>query len=154
MEKKPEIFTLEMYGVKNEIKLEYASYNCNGTLALQLFCKPDEYEMGYYSQFGRMMEDPYQSPYGVATVNLPESEMLDLCEQFVDENNMPGIGKWLQENNIAKPSGHIAFSGYCTYQSYRFNVPEKALEKIKSARMEKGFIPPKEENTRSCIHKR
>lgn len=143
-----------MYGVKNEIKLEYASYNCNGTLALQLFCKPDEDEMGYYSQFGRMMKDPYQSPYGVATVNLPESEMLDLSEQFVDENNMPGIGKWLQENNIAKPSGHIAFSGYCSYQSYRFNVPEEALEKIRSARMEKGFIPVKEENAHSRAHKR
>lgn len=143
-----------MFGVKNEVKLEYASYNCNGTLALQMFCKPDEYEMGYYSQFGRMANDPYQVPYGVATVNLPESEMLGIGEQFVDENNLPGIGRWLQENNIAKPTGHIAFSGYCSYQSYRFNVPEEALEKIRSARMERGSIPQAESNARSCAHKR
>jgi hypothetical protein len=136
MEKGKDVFDIEMFGVTNEIKIEYGSYNCNGTLALQMFCKPDEDELGYYAQFGRSMEDPYQSPYGIATVNLPESEMLPVNEQFVDENNLPGIGKWLQENNIAKPTGQMAFSGYCCYQAYRFNAPEEALKKIEATRNE------------------
>ena len=136
MENGKDIFELEMYGSKFEVKIEYGSYNCNGTLALQLFTKPDEDEMGYYSQFGRMAKDPYQSPYGIATVNLPDSEYLSVNEQFVDENNLPGIGKWLQDKGIAEPTGLSARSGYCQYQAYRFKVPEEALEKIRTARAE------------------
>ena len=136
MENGKDIFELEMYGTRHEVKIEYASYNCNGTLALQLFTKPDEDEMGYYSQFGRMAKDPYQSPYGIATVNLPESELLSINEQFVDENNLPGIGKWLKDKGIAEPTGLTARSGYCQYQAYRFKVPEEALEKIRTARAE------------------
>lgn len=136
MENGKDIFELEMYGSKFEVKIEYAAYNCNGTLALQLFCKPNEDEMGYYSQFGRMAKDPYQSPYGIATVNLPESEVLALNEQFVDENNLPGIGKWLKDKGIAEPVGIEAQSGYCKYPAYRFKVPEEALEKIRTARAE------------------
>ena len=136
MENGKDIFELEMYGIRHEVKIEYASYNCNGTLALQLFTKPDEDEMGYYSQFGRMAKDPYQSPYGIATVNLPDSEYLSVNEQFVDENNLPGIGKWLKDKGIAEPTGLTARSGYCQYQAYRFKVPEEALEKIRTARAE------------------
>lgn len=135
MENGTDIFELEMFGVKNEVKLEYASYNCNGTLALQLFCKLDPDEMSLYGDNAKNM-DPYQSPYGIATVNLPASEGLPMNVQFVDENNLPGIGKWLQEKGIAEPLGVYAQSGYCRYEAYKFNVPLKELEKIQRQRDE------------------
>lgn len=71
-------------GGRNEV-IEYASYNCNGTLALQLFSKIDKDEEEFYSR-GRDAAhlDLYQIPYGVVTVNLPESEMLKANVQFVD----------------------------------------------------------------------
>lgn len=138
MEKEKDIFSLTMFGQENEVKLAYASYNCNGTLALQLFSKADEGEYDMYGQPGMAVDDPYVIPYGIATVNLPESEMLPPNEQFVDENNLPGIGKWLQKNGIASPTCQLAMSGYCTYQAYRFNLPEKELEKIVSAREAKA----------------
>lgn len=131
-----EIYDIEMYGVSSRVKLDYASYGCNGTLALQLMCQPDEDEMGYYSQFGRMADETFVSPYGVATVNLPDSEHLPLDEQFIDENNLPGIGEWLQRNNIAKPTGKLGFSGFCSYPVYKFNAPKQALENIMKARQE------------------
>ena len=154
MEKEKDIFEIEMFGQRNEVRLDWASYGCNGTLALQLMCKPDEYEEGYYSQFGRMADTMYVVPYGVATVNLPDSEHLDLNEQFIDENNLPGIGEWLQRNNIARPTGRIGFSGYCMYPAYRFNAPKEALEKILSARQEIARRNNPSMNLNSNRHKR
>lgn len=131
MEQNKDVFTIEMFGVEKEVKLEYASYNINGSLALQLFCKPDEDELEYYArESGGIIQDPYCSPYGVVTVNLPESGMLDEREQFVDENNLPGIGRWLQSNGIAEPTGLLAPSGYCCYPAYRFNAPREAMERL------------------------
>ena len=134
MEQKKNIFTLEMFGVKNEVKLEYASYGCNGTLALQLFCKPDAEEAGLYATDEVLKANPYQVPYGVVTVNLPESEMLKVNAQFVDENNLPGIGRWLEQNGIARPVDIVACSGYCTYRAYEFNATVQDLSRIISAR--------------------
>jgi len=151
--KDKDIYTIEMYGASNDVRLEYASYNCNGTLALQMFSKADEDEIGFYAQDGCDVSDPYQVPYGVATVNLPESEMLAVNEQFVDENNLPGIGRWLQRNNIAEPTGQMAFSGYCCYQAYRFNVPEASLDKVRSARQERNTYPQESQKS-SLSYKR
>lgn len=60
--------------------------------------------------------------------------MLKANVQFVDENNLPGIGRWLVEHEIAKPLDIAAQSGYCTYQAYEFKVPEKDLSKVIDAR--------------------
>ena len=136
MEKQKDVFELNMFDTITEVRIKYGSYNHNGTLALMMLCKPDEYEEGYYSQFGRSAESPYVSPYGTATVNLQESGMLPVDEQFVDENNLPGIGKWLEENGIAHPTGKIACSGFCCYEAYRFNAPQEDLKKIESFRQE------------------
>lgn len=129
-----DIFNIEMFGRSYEVKLEYASYGCNGTLALQLMCKPDPEEMEFYKQDEEFMKNPYQETYGIATVNLPESELLKVNVQFVDENNLPGIGSWLQKNGIASPIDLTARSGYCTYRAYEFNVPEKELANIRDSR--------------------
>lgn len=63
-------------------------------------------------------EDGYWEPYATVTVNLQYP--VDKNVAFVDENNLPGIGKWLEENGIAEPTGIVRQSGYCTYPLYRF----------------------------------
>ena len=39
---------------------------------------------------------------------------------FVDENNLPGIGKWLETNGLAVDTGIEMPSGYCIYPLYEF----------------------------------
>ena len=134
MEKEKGIFTLEMFGQSQDVRLDYTSYSCNGTLALQLMCKSEVAEACFPMQDGRFVGNPYIETYGIATVNLPESERLAVNAQFVDGNNLPGIGRWLEENGIAKPLDIVARSGWCTYMAYEFEVPEQALSNIRNAR--------------------
>ena len=61
--------------------------------------------------------------YDVITVNLQESVFLPYGTQFVDVNNNPKIGEWLIKNNLAKPTGLICHSGFCSYPAYSFNLP-------------------------------
>lgn len=125
-------FEITMHGFRNDVKLDFETYQENGTLALQLLCRPDGEEMP-----GGLDEgpgNPFCVPYAVATVNLPESSMLPEDEQFVNENCQEGMGAWLQRSGIAKPSGMIAFSGYCAYQSYRFNITDEVRKKIVDCR--------------------
>ena len=37
---------------------------------------------------------------------------------FLDENNMPGIGKWLRKKKLGIDMGVKAVSGFCTYPLY------------------------------------
>ena len=37
---------------------------------------------------------------------------------FLDENNMPGIGKWLRKKRLGIDMGVKAASGFCTYPLY------------------------------------
>lgn len=118
-----------------EVMCSVASYTNNGTLAIQLFNKPEMLE-GFH-----LPEDPrkqFCEPFGVVTVNLFESTLLPYNVQFVDENNLPGIGAWLRQNNIAQPTGMHAASGYCLYEAYRFNLNEKDLKEVISRRIELG----------------
>jgi hypothetical protein len=118
-----------------EVMCSVASYTNNGTLAIQLFNKPEMPE-GFH-----LPEDPrkqFCEPFGVVTVNLFESTLLPYNVQFVDENNLPGIGAWLCQNNIAQPTGLHAASGYCLYEAYRFNLNEKDLKEVISRRIELG----------------
>lgn len=100
-----------------EVMCSLASYTNNGTLALQLFNKPDLPD-GY-----PLPDDPkklFCEPFGVVTVNLLESRLLPYNVQFVNENNLPGIGAWLRQNGIAQPTGLHAPSGYCLYEAYLY----------------------------------
>ena len=118
-----------------EVMCSVASYTNNGTLAIQLFNKPEMPE-GFH-----LPEDPQKQfcePFGIVTVNLFESTLLPYNVQFVDENNLPGIGAWLRQNNIAQPTGMHAASGYCLYEAYRFNLNEKDLKEVISRRIELG----------------
>lgn len=83
-----------------DVMCSVASYANNGTLAVQLFNRPD------FPEGFPMPSDPkkiFCEPFGVVTVNLFESPYLPHNVQFVDENNLPGIGAWLRSNGIAEP---------------------------------------------------
>lgn len=97
-----------------------------------------------------MPSDPrklYCEPFGVVTVNLFESKLLPYNMQFVDENNLPGIGAWLRQNGIAQPTGTHAASGYCLYEAYRFNLDAKDLKEVIDRRQQLGTQPPEQRHT-------
>ena len=121
-----------------EVMCSVASYTNNGTLAIQLFNKPDMPE-GF-----PLPDDPrkqFCEPFGVVTVNLFESGLLPYNVQFVDENNLPGIGAWLRKNGIAEPTGVHSRSGYCMYEAYSFKIPQKDLKEIIERRNDLGYNP-------------
>ena len=40
------------------------------------------------------------------------------CMAFLDENNLPGIGKWIEDNHLGMRMGVFAASGFCSYPLY------------------------------------
>ena len=85
------------------VYLKATSYANNGSLAVQMLSGDD-------NEF-----------YDVITVNLGsflQTEQL----AFVDDNNLPGIGQWLESNGIAAPTGFCQTSGFCKYQLYEFHI--------------------------------
>ena len=80
-----------------EVSLEKGTYR-NGTVAL-------------------MLNETDGELYAVATVNLChplQSESM----AFLDENNLPGIGKWIEDNHLGMRTGVFAASGFCSYPLY------------------------------------
>ena len=55
--------------------------------------------------------------YGCVSVNLNHPLQSDSMA-FLDENNMPGIGKWLTKNKLGIARGVNARSGFCSYPLY------------------------------------
>jgi len=70
----------------------------NGTLAVLMFKEDDEL-------------------YGCVTVNQNHPFQSDSMA-FLDENNLPGIGKWLTKKKLGIYMGVNAGSGFCTYPLY------------------------------------
>lgn len=130
-----------------DVVCRFGSYMHNGTLALELMCKPDDPMMGEFFADGH----EYFMRYGTVTVNLDISNILPLNVQFVDENNMPGIGRWLLQNNIAKPTGFEAKSGYVTYPAYYFNVPKQSLTEVESRRRQLNTLPPQADTIKQSV---
>lgn len=87
-----------------EVTLDFTTYRNNGTLAVQMTNVRDK------------------DLYGMVTVNLCCPLQSD-TRAFVDENNLPGIGTWLEEHGFASPLGYSQRSGFCTYQLYEFQLP-------------------------------
>lgn len=63
-------------------------------------------------------------PFATITVNIPDEAVSDVDCNFVDTNNLPYICKFIEENNLGKPTHNLAFSGYCVYPEYKFNLDE------------------------------
>lgn len=97
---------MKTYSYKQtKVSLRFESYRNNGTLAVA-------------------MDDVSEEDlYAVITVNLNSPLQSDTMA-FLDENNHPGIGAWLQKKGIAFPLGYAERSGFCTYPLYSFNRHE------------------------------
>lgn len=81
-----------------KVFLEKGEYRNNGTVAVLMFKEDGEL-------------------YGNVTVNLNHPLQSDNLA-FLDENNLPGIGKWLTKNKLGINMGTTACSGFCTYPLY------------------------------------
>ena len=88
--------TYDYNGTK--VYLQKEEYRNNGTLAVLM-----------YKEDGEL--------YGCITVNLNHPLQSDTLA-FLDENNMPGIGKWLRKKKLGIDMGVNACSGFCTYPLY------------------------------------
>jgi hypothetical protein len=80
-----------------EVTLHKSAYR-NGTVAL-------------------VMDNMDGELYGVVTVNLCHPLQSDSMA-FLDENNFPGIGKWIESHNLGCNMDYSAASGFCTYPLY------------------------------------
>ena len=88
--------TYDYNGTK--VYLQKEQYRNNGTLAVLMFKEDGEL-------------------YGNVTVNLNHPLQSDDMA-FLDENNLPGIGKWLKKKKLGIDMGVKAASGFCTYPLY------------------------------------
>ena len=118
-------------GAKGEVVCHVGSYGMNGTLRIELVQIVD-------MPLAPPGMRPFQEPFGTVTVNLPVSHALPTDVQFIDVNNLKGIGEWLVSNGIARPTGYECQSGYVTFPAYRFNLSEKERALVDSRRAERG----------------
>lgn len=88
--------TYDYNGTK--VSIEKTTYRNNGTVALILNKEDGEL-------------------FAVATVNLNHPLQSDSLA-FLDENNLSGIGKWIEENGLGVRMGVMATSGFCRYPLY------------------------------------
>lgn len=66
----------------------------------------------------RMDTIPDMEPYGVITKTFDGAEPLNARCVFLDENNFPGIGEWIEKNDIGVSTGRAVLSGFCQYPEY------------------------------------
>lgn len=86
----------------NKVKVKFSHYRNNNSLAATLVT--DENEI-----------------YAVVSKNLPYDMPNDEKCVFLDENNITGIGEWLEKNGYGTLTGNFGTSGYCVYPEFRFN---------------------------------
>ena len=90
---------MKYYNYKGtKVYLQKDEYRNNGTLAVLMYTVDVEL-------------------YGCVTVNLNHPLQSDSMA-FLDENNLPGIGKWLTKMKLGIAMGVNARSGFCTYPLY------------------------------------
>jgi len=63
-----------------------------------------------------------EEPFATLTVNINESKKCKDNAAYIDINNCDWAPRFLLENNLAKPTGNIGFSGWCAYPEYKFNI--------------------------------
>ena len=109
------------------------------------------YELNYKNDYGveyilRFIIDAYNADRSLAVLSYYEEEenmwvffeSMTVClgnehtknRAYIDENNLPGIGKILEKEGIAKPTGRMMSTTFCTYPEYKFNVSKlKEMDK-------------------------
>lgn len=83
-----------------KVRLQVEEYRSNGSLAVAMYTVDGEL-------------------YDIITTNLMHP-MQSNDMAFIDANNHPGIGKWLQQRGLALPMYYSARSGFCEYPLYTF----------------------------------
>ncbi|MBQ5943387.1 MAG: DUF4313 domain-containing protein [Bacteroidales bacterium] len=71
----------------------------------------------YNGTVALMLNDSEGGLYAVATVNL-NNPLQSESMAFLDENNLPGIGRWIELNHLGVKMGVVASSGFCRYPLY------------------------------------
>ena len=88
------------------------TYDCNGT---KVYLQKEEYRNN--GTLAVLMYTEDGDLYDCITVNLNHPLQSDTLA-FLDENNLPGIGKWLESKKLGISMGVNARSGFCTYPLY------------------------------------
>lgn len=95
------------YGKEYPVYFELNQYACNDNFAVQMLTDIEVID----------------EPFGRCTVNL--GMRLQMGYAYIDENNLPGITEFLEENRLgSRISGCFAQSGFCTYQLFKFDMDE------------------------------
>ena len=64
----------------------------------------------------------YPEPYSNVTVNIPDYPLSDENCAFIDTNNAPFVVELLNKYHVGKFTGNYAFSGWCIYPEFRFDM--------------------------------
>ena len=89
---------MKQYKYKGKpVSLRTDTYRNNGTLAVVM-----EHEDGETDVITKNLNSPFQSD----------------SMAFLDENNLPGIGKWIEKNGLGLLMGIQEQSGFCEYSLY------------------------------------
>ena len=101
------------YKKKKTVRLRRSTYADNNSLAVIMYELTDP-EHNVWYEYGEVITTNLHVSYGGNYA-------------FVDENNCRGIGKWLEQNGIAKATGILCASDFVNYPLYEFNaelIPE------------------------------
>ncbi len=107
----------DCFGQEETVGVRYSIYP-NDSLACLLDCPQGKHDLFFKEHFA------------VATVNLDIESTKDFKKQFIDENDLYGIGRYLTDNGIAKSTGIAVLSGLSIYPKYEFNLSEEDLRDI------------------------
>lgn len=90
----------------------------------------------YVGLMGFNEEFKYPEPYCDVTVNIPSYPLSSEECAFIDTNNAPFIVELLTRYHCGKFTGKYAYSGFCSYPEFRFNMEKlKKYTGIKSANL-------------------
>ena len=90
------------YSCEPNCFLEQAEYSENQHIALSVWCD--------------------DGPFADITVNLPDTKRYPKNFGFVDINNFPQALALINKLGIGEPVGYHAFSGWCEYPLYEFDL--------------------------------
>jgi len=106
-----------------EVKLGFGHYLDNGSIAILLMCREADIDEDLLEDEDYEYDESlFEETLGALTVNLEASRDLCFGEQFVDINMFPHVGRWLEENNLAYPTGRKELSGNVIYPVYKFTT--------------------------------
>lgn len=98
---------IDSYGKTYDLLAEITEY-VEGGLAIQLWC---------------VENNKITEPFGMLTVYIIDYKTKDVCA-YVDTNNMPSAINLISKYKLGESTGNFAFSGFCVYPEYRFDLDE------------------------------